>query len=116
MDRRGLPNTGRPGSGSRTYRGPQTSYGAPVRAAIWHGCRPLRERHRNGYDVAVLGAGPAGSVAATVLARAGVRVALLGFPPQRPQDIRRGETLAPLAASVLARLELTDRIAPCRLP
>src|SRR5882672_11450499 len=101
MDRRGLPDTGRPGSGSRTYRRPQASRAAPVRAAIWHGCRPLRERHRNSYDVAVLGAGPAGSVAAAVLARAGARVALLGSPSQRPQDVRRGETLAPSAASVL---------------
>jgi flavin-dependent dehydrogenase len=55
-------------------------------------------------DVLVVGAGPAGSVAATVLARAGLRVRLLDrarFP--RPKLC--GDTLNPGALALLARLD-----------
>jgi len=66
------------------------------------------------YDVAILGAGPAGSVTALVLARAGVKTVLIdGSSEDAP---RRGETLAALAAPVLARLWLTDAVARLKLP
>src|SRR5687768_2705618 len=60
-------------------------------------------------DVVVAGAGPAGSVAATVLARAGVRVRLvdrLSFPRAK----LCGDTLNPGALSVLRRLGLAERV------
>jgi flavin-dependent dehydrogenase len=57
------------------------------------------------FDVLVVGAGPAGSIAAIVLARAGVRVCLIdraSFP--RPKLC--GDTLNPGALAVLRRLGL----------
>lgn len=57
------------------------------------------------FDVLVVGAGPAGSVAAIVLARAGARVCLIDrarFP--RPKLC--GDTLNPGAIAILARLGL----------
>lgn len=57
------------------------------------------------FDVLVVGAGPAGSVAATVLARAGARVCLIdraSFP--RPKLC--GDTLNPGALGILRRLGL----------
>jgi flavin-dependent dehydrogenase len=57
------------------------------------------------YDVLIAGAGPAGAVAATVLARAGVRV--LVFDRARfPRDKLCGDTINPGALGVLARLGL----------
>ena len=59
------------------------------------------------FDVLVIGAGPAGSVAATVLARAGARVCLIdraSFP--RPKLC--GDTLNPGARGVLKRLGLDE--------
>jgi len=61
------------------------------------------------FDVLVIGAGPAGSVAATVLARAGVRVCLVdraSFP--RPKLC--GDTLNPGARGVLKRLGLDGEL------
>jgi flavin-dependent dehydrogenase len=58
-------------------------------------------------DVVIVGAGPAGSVAATVLARAGVRVRIfdrLSFPRAK----LCGDTLNPGTLSVLRRLELAE--------
>ncbi len=68
------------------------------------------------YDVAVVGAGPAGSVAALMLARAGLDVALIGIETSETGNPRRGETVSPIAASVLARLQLTKKIDLQRMP
>src|SRR5580765_813011 len=57
------------------------------------------------YDVIVCGAGPAGSIAATVLARGGARVLMLDrarFP--RPKLC--GDTINPGAVAILRRLDL----------
>jgi geranylgeranyl reductase family protein len=57
------------------------------------------------YDVLIAGAGPAGAIAATILARAGARVLVLDrarFP--RPKLC--GDTLNPGALAILARLGL----------
>jgi menaquinone-9 beta-reductase len=67
------------------------------------------------FDVLVVGAGPAGAVAATVLARAGARVCLIDratFP--RPKLC--GDTLNPGALSVLRRLELMSCVERHALP
>lgn len=69
---------------------------------------------RRDVDVVVVGAGPAGAVAATVLARAGARVRLLDrarFP--RPKLC--GDTLNPGALAILRRLDLAAPIEPCSL-
>lgn len=56
------------------------------------------------YDALVAGAGPAGSVAAMLLARAGLRVALVDRPPA--DDVRIGETLPAAGVRLLAGLRL----------
>jgi flavin-dependent dehydrogenase len=56
-------------------------------------------------DVIVVGAGPAGAVAATVLARAGARVRLLDRA-RFPRDKLCGDTVNPGALAELARLDL----------
>ena len=56
-------------------------------------------------DVIIVGAGPAGSVAATVLARAGVRVRLIDRSTF-PRDKLCGDTLNPGTLAVLRRLKL----------
>lgn len=61
------------------------------------------------FDVAVVGAGPAGSAAANLLAREGVRVALIeraAFPRPKPC----AEYLSPEAGRVLARLGVLPAI------
>jgi flavin-dependent dehydrogenase len=58
------------------------------------------------YDVLIVGAGPAGAVAATILARAGARV-LLVDRSRFPRPKLCGDTLNPGAVSLLERLELT---------
>jgi flavin-dependent dehydrogenase len=68
-------------------------------------------------DVAVIGAGPAGSVAAIVLARRGWRVTLLE-QHRFPRDKVCGECLSALGIEVLMRLGLAEAIAslgPVRL-
>ena len=59
----------------------------------------------HGDDVVVCGAGPAGSIAAVVLARAGVRVRLLDRAVF-PRDKLCGDTLNPGALAILRRLGL----------
>jgi flavin-dependent dehydrogenase len=58
------------------------------------------------YDVAVIGGGPAGSVAALTLARHGLRAALI--EGSRYERVRIGETLPPAARPELERLGLAD--------
>jgi flavin-dependent dehydrogenase len=67
------------------------------------------------YDVIVCGAGPAGSVAATVLARGGARVLLLDRA-RFPRDKLCGDTMNPGTVAILRRLGLTDRFESAALP
>jgi flavin-dependent dehydrogenase len=57
------------------------------------------------HDILIVGAGPAGAVAATVLARVGVRVLVLERA-RFPRDKLCGDTLNPGALGVLSRLGL----------
>ena len=54
-------------------------------------------------DVLIAGAGPAGAMAATVLARAGVRVLVLDRA-RFPRDKLCGDTLNPGALAILSRV------------
>jgi flavin-dependent dehydrogenase len=65
-------------------------------------------------DVLIVGAGPAGSVAATVLARAGARVRLLDRAAF-PRDKLCGDTVNPGTLAVLRRLGLSAAIEECGL-
>src|SRR5690349_21691129 len=67
------------------------------------------------FDVIVVGAGPAGSVAATVLARGGARVLLLDRA-RFPRDKLCGDTINPGALAVLRRLRLTTAFESAALP
>ncbi len=62
-------------------------------------------------DVAVVGAGPAGSIAALVLARAGLDVALIDRAVF-PRDKACGDGLMPDALGALRDLGLADRVLP----
>ena len=67
------------------------------------------------YDVAIAGAGPAGSATAIALARGGARVAV--WDP-RPSRVVVGESLVPSARTLLAELGVWERFladghAPC---
>jgi flavin-dependent dehydrogenase len=68
------------------------------------------------FDVIVCGAGPAGAVAATVLARGGARVLLLDRA-RFPRAKLCGDTINPGALAVLDRLQLLARVEPlaCRV-
>ena len=67
------------------------------------------------YDVIVCGAGPAGSVAATVLARGGARVLMLDRA-RFPRDKLCGDTINPGALAVLRRLGLAEEFEAAALP
>ena len=67
------------------------------------------------FDVLVVGAGPAGAVAATVLARAGARVRLIDRAAF-PRDKLCGDTLNPGALALLRRLGLSASIEERGLP
>src|SRR5262249_54121590 len=67
------------------------------------------------YDVVIAGAGPAGSVAAIVLARAGARVALIDRA-RFPRHKLCGDTLNPGVLAILERLKLSSIAGTCGLP
>jgi geranylgeranyl reductase family protein len=67
------------------------------------------------YDVVIAGAGPAGSVAATVLARAGARVALIDRA-RFPRHKLCGDTLNPGVLAILKRLKLASIVDACGVP
>src|SRR4051812_32190052 len=62
------------------------------------------------HDVVIAGAGPAGAIAATVLARGGARVLVLDRA-RFPRDKLCGDTLNPGALAILARLGLATAAA-----
>jgi flavin-dependent dehydrogenase len=59
------------------------------------------------YDVAVIGAGPAGLAAACRLAAGGARVAIIGEEPAHTRQNSLGETLSATVVDVLEELQLT---------
>ena len=60
-------------------------------------------------DVLIVGAGPAGAVAATVLARKGARVRMVDRA-RFPRDKLCGDTVNPGTLALLRRLGLADRL------
>ena len=62
------------------------------------------------FDVCIVGAGPAGSTAACLLARQGLKVALLDRA-RFPRDKTCGDGITPRGARVLDRLGVLDRVA-----
>ncbi len=68
------------------------------------------ERETGAYDAIVIGAGPAGSTAALLLARAGWSVAIVEKSPF-PRRKVCGEFISAPALALLARLDLADRVA-----
>lgn len=66
-------------------------------------------------DVLIVGAGPAGAVAAIVLARAGARVRLIDRAAF-PRDKLCGDTINPGTLGLLRRLGLADRLEARALP
>ena len=66
-------------------------------------------------DVLIVGAGPAGTIAGLVLARAGVRVQLLDRA-EFPRDKLCGDTINPGALSILDRLGLGTAVRRRSIP
>lgn len=67
------------------------------------------------FDVAVVGAGPGGSVAALVLARAGARVALID-KSRFPRDKACGDLVGPRGVKVLQDLGIRDKVTGADTP
>ncbi len=67
------------------------------------------------HDVVVVGAGPAGAVAAAALARAGAKVCLLDRA-RFPRDKLCGDTINPGALALLRRFGLADSLEAAGLP
>jgi flavin-dependent dehydrogenase len=82
---------------------PSTAAGAPD-AAPSAAAAPSRAE----YDAVVIGGGPGGTTAATLLARAGRRVLLL--EKERFPRFRIGESLLPLSREVFERLGVADEV------
>ena len=70
---------------------------------------PLEDQASNGWDVAIVGAGPAGSLTARELAGKGYRVLLLD-KYRFPRDKVCGDALIPDAIEVLRRTQLYERV------
>jgi len=70
------------------------------------------------FDVAVVGAGPAGTAAALALAHLGAKVALVGPPPKAGSARPETRTAALLTSSVdfLKRLKVWETLAPHAAP
>src|SRR5215831_9755063 len=66
-------------------------------------------------DALIVGAGPAGSVAGIVLARAGVRVRIVDRSTF-PRDKLCGDTVNPGTLALLRRLHMAPGIDTCGLP
>src|SRR6266853_6968686 len=66
-------------------------------------------------DVLIVGAGPAGTVAATVLARNGARVRIVDRA-RFPRDKLCGDTVNPGTLALLRRLNMADRLEARGLP
>lgn len=66
-------------------------------------------------EVLIAGAGPAGALAALILARAGVRVSLVDRA-RFPRDKLCGDTVNPGAVAILRRLGLADRLERRAIP
>jgi geranylgeranyl reductase family protein len=81
-----------------------------MRAQEWAIAQPDASTLDGGWDVIVVGAGPAGSLLATLLARASQRV-LLVDRRRFPRDKACGDALIPDAIAALARNGLLDRVA-----
>ncbi|PYL09295.1 MAG: hypothetical protein DME34_02995, partial [Verrucomicrobia bacterium] len=60
------------------------------------------------YDVAIIGGGPAGSIAAALLARAGRRVVV--FEREKFPRFHIGESLLPFSMKAFSRLDLHEKI------
>ncbi len=73
------------------------------------------QRQADCFDVAVVGAGPAGSVAALVLARGGARVALVD-KARFPRDKACGDLIGPRGVKVLDDLGIRSRVADAKAP
>ena len=73
--------------------------------------QPIEAVSRSTWDVIVVGAGPAGGIAAHVLAGRGMRV-LLVDRAQFPREKACGDALAPEAVQVLQKVNLAQSIQP----
>src|SRR5215831_8544178 len=65
--------------------------------------RKDEEMNTNRFDAVVVGAGPAGSIAALILARGGAHVALID-KAQFPRDKACGDLIGPRGVGLLSRL------------